>query len=733
MPEELAVPILPDVNLDSEPYKFGLQDIDKSYALKLVTTDFTNYENYRRINHDPRWNGNDALYCAYMPQKYWEGSKIPKASHSQPVVFSQIETALPIIEQALFGSSGTWFQVEPEPGADANEARAIQAHLMYRLEHDKDDLGRSARREIDMAIKSILTYGNGGVKVYHDPLRNKPCIEWVDIRDIFVDPGCPTPSIDDSRSLIQRKYYTVEELYDMRDIPGMDIPDKAYLTSLAKRPTYGAADQTKTMQEAFRGVNFTPGVSDYAANPADRKIEVLLYHSKNRLIWVLGREWVAYNGPNPYGFIPFAFAPCFTFLSRFYALSYPDVLGDSQRYAEALFNARLNELSLALNPPKVKKAGGLLTPASERYFPGATFQATNPKDDIAFQTPPSVTTNIMGDVGFILQGSEKITGVNGAASGNFAAGNVNRTAGGVQAQVSGASSRIYYIIKNIEDYLIVPMLYKLYKLIQFHSDNTTLLPALGPNDEKIQVGGDAFQKPMMFSMVAASRMMSREKLLQLLPVINQYFMNGAFLGQLHSAGKTVDFDEFQQVIQDATGTARQYKLIRQMTQQETAALNQPPPEAQMQMQQKQMDLQNRKELQAMKSQTVIQKAQIDMQPDQMAMQQAQQEQARAAQDAQLQQQAQIAQQQNDAQRKRQEMIFKALQKQQELKAKQDSDAQTADQKEREHAQRIRQAMVEHSQKLKHAEEQNDEKVRAARILAMLKAQEAMKPAGSEPE
>ena len=513
----------------------------------------------------------------------------------------------------------------------------------------------------------------------------------------------------------------------------MDIPDKAYLAGLARRPTFSPADQTKTMQEAFRGVNFTPGTSDYAANPADRKIEVLLYHSKNRLIWVLGREWVAYNGPNPYGFIPFAFAPCFTFLSRFYALSYPDVLGDSQRYSEALFNARLNELSLALNPPKVKKAGGLMTPASERYYPGATFQANDPKNDVAFQTPPSVTTNIMGDVGFILQGSEKITGVNGAASGNFAAGNVNRTAGGVQAQVSGASSRIYYIIKNIEDYLIVPMLYKLYKLIQFHSDNTTLLPALGPNDEKIQVGGDAFQKPMMFSMVASSRMMSREKLLQILPVINQYFMNGAFLGQLHSAGKTVDFDEFQQVIQDATGTARQYKLIRQMTQKETQALNQPPPEAQMAMQQKQMDLQNRVQLQTIKSQTVLQKAQMESAPDPMEQQRAQQEEYRAQQAAQLQQQSQMAQQENDAKRKQQEMIFKALGKQQEIKAKEEDNRQKATQRETEHAQKIRQAMMEHGQKLKHSEEQNDEKLRAARILAMLKAQEAMRPAGSEEE
>lgn len=734
MPEDIAPAILPDVNLDSEPFKFGTQTVDDSYALKLVTQDFFNYENYRRTNHDNRWNGNDALYCAYMPQKVWEGSKIPKASHSQPLVFAHVETAQPIIEQALFGQNADWFQCEPEPGGDPNEARAIKDHLLYLLEHDGDDLGRTARREFGMSIKSILTYGNGGLKIYHDPTKKKPCAEWVDIRDIYIDPGCSTPSVDEARSLIERKFYTVEELWEMREAPGMNIPEKAMLNFMAKRPMSAPADQTKTMQEAFRGVNYVPGSSDYTANPADRKIEVLIYYSKNRIIWVLSREWVAFNGPNPYNFIPFVFAPCFNFLSRFYALGYPDVLENSQRYAEGLQNAHINELSLILNPPRVKKAGGLMTPAQERYYPGATFQVTNPKDDMVFQTPQQATANVMADVGFILAGAEKITGVNGAAGGNFSAGNVNRTKGGVDAQVAGANSRIYSIIKNIEDYLIVPLLYKMYKLIQFHTDKDDLLPALGPNDEKIEVGAAAFQKPMRFRMVAASRMMSRDKLLQILPVINQYFMNGAFLGQLHSADKTVDFDEFQNLIQEATGTSRIFKLIRALTPDEKQALNQPPPQAQAAMQQKQADLQNRKDLQQMKTQGAIQLKQTPDAPSADAAQQAQldaaakqQEMAQSAQQAQMDQAGQAASQQATADQAKQQMILGALQKHHELQTKQRQDAEASAQRERDHAQKLHHSMAEHQQKLRHAEEQNTEKLRAAKILAALKAQEAMQP------
>ena len=61
----------------------------------------------------------------------------------------------------------------------------------------------------------------------------------------------------------------------MRNTPGMNIPEKPILQALAKRPIQTGGEQAKTMQEAYRGVNWVPGQSDYVNNPSDRKIEVL--------------------------------------------------------------------------------------------------------------------------------------------------------------------------------------------------------------------------------------------------------------------------------------------------------------------------------------------------------------------------------------------------------------------------------------------------------------------------
>lgn len=729
MPETISPKQLPDVNLENQPFSFGAQSIDDATALKLVMRDFHNYESYRRMNHDNRWNGSDALYCAYMPQKYWEGTKVPKASHADPIAFQQIETALPIIENALFSNSD-WFRVEPEPGADPKEAEAIQAHLQYLLDHDTDDTGKTARRELDLPIKSVLTYGNGGVKTYYDPVKKRPCIEWVDIRDLFIDPACKTPAIAEARSVVERKFMTVEELWDMRDQKGMKIPPQPILNYFAKNPAYSISENTKTMQEAFRGVNYVPHQADYTTNPADRRVEVLIYYTKNRIIWILGREWVAFNDPNPYGFIPFDFAPCFIFLSRFYAISYPDMLENPQRYSEALYNARLNELALSINPPKVKKQGGLLLPSQERYYPGQTFQVQNPKDDVLFPTVPNATQNIMGDIDYIHIGADKLTGVNGPSMGQFAPGNVNRTASGVGAQVQGASSRLYYIIKNIEDYLICPMLYKMYKLIQYHAADTDLLPALGQNDQQIQIGASAFKSPMRFRMMAATKMLTRDKMLQVLPVLQQYYMNGSFIQQLHSAGKTVDFDILSQFIQDATGTGEAYRIVRPMTPQEQQALNQPPPEAVMQQQMKQADLQSRQQLQGMKSQTAIQVEQIKKQPDaktQLEMQQGQREHAlKLAQSLQEHQQnMQQGRQQMvlDTLKEREKQRHEALRTAHDVGRKTIESAEERHRKSLEHAQKLGHAMQEHHMKLQHAEAQNNEKLRATKLMNALKAQE----------
>lgn len=624
MPEDLAPTPLLDIDLDDEPFKFGEQSYSERYALSLVNKTFQDYETYRSSNHDPRWTTADSLYFGALAQKVWQGTTIPRSSLPVQIVFDQIEAALPALCQELFAPQDEWFQVETEPGSDINEARQVQEHLSYVLEHSKNDWGLSARNELELAIKSLLLYGNGGVSIEWDSVLNRPVLQWVDIRDFYIDPGCSIPSVDEARSIIRRKFLTVGELVRLRQDPRMSIPEDAVLYHMSKNAQSAVADQTKRNQEALRGINYQPEVSDYMALPSQRKIEVLIYYSADKIIWVLNREWVAYNEDNPYGFIPFCFAPCYTVPGRFYGQSMADVQESNQRYIEALLNGRLDAVHMSLNPPRIYKQGQLMTPSQLRWFPGATYKSDDVKN-MALLQPQTTVENVYTEIQFIEDAAEKRTGVNSMNSGIPRPSNTNRTATGVQAVASGSMSRLKALVTNIENYLIVPMLYKLYVLVQKHNLPEQNVSGISSQGALTQVNSSAFKGNMRFRMLASSRMMTREKLAQVFPFLTQYMLNGTFMGEVQKMGKTVDFMEVFQMLRDATGTGRLYNFIRDMNPQEKQAAQQPPPEAQMKMQQAQQEQQTRLQMGQMKSQTDLQVAQIAHQPNPQEAQLAERE------------------------------------------------------------------------------------------------------------
>lgn len=619
MPNLQELPQVPQVDLEEKSYTDLIGALQDATALTLVNQTFFQYQSYRQQNHDRRWNANDALYFGWVPQKMWEGSNIPRSTIANKIVFDQVETALPAIMQALFGSQPDWFQIEADGGGSPDEARAIQDHLLYLLDHNHEGFGLGVQNDIELAIKSLLLYGNGGLSLEWDPVENKPIVAWVDTRDIFFDPAAPIPSADYSRSTIRRTLKPVEEIRAWRDNPSMKIPTDAELNTLSMTRPWAISDQAKEIQAALMGVTFNPTVDDWAQNPASRRIEVLTYTTATQTIVILGRQYVAFSGRNPYGFQPYVFAPCYVVPGRFYSMSLADVQESNQLYAQALLNGRLDELSLALHPPRATKRSTLLTPSQQRWRPGANFALNNPKDDMQVFEPAGATTGVFAEIDYIERMAEKSTGINALSMGTPRPGNANRTLGGMQMQAAGGQSRLMQIVKHIEDYMLVPMLYKMYRMIRVHSDFNGQLPTKSGQD----VAASAFFTPVRFRILASSQMMTREKLMMVLPTIMQFVIQGPLIGQLQQTGRTVDFDVLFRMVMDATGVGRTYQLIRSMNEQEQQALKQPSPDAQMEQQRAQQAEQTRMTISREKNQTTLQAEQMKHQPDPMEMQKEQ--------------------------------------------------------------------------------------------------------------
>lgn len=594
--------------------------IDDDHVYSLVMQEFSNYENYRITNYDPKWSGYDALYFGRMQQKMWEGTKTPRASLPKPISYDQVETALPAIVGAVFGPSTDWFQVQAEAGTSPLEAQAVGGRLKYLLDHCKTPVGTPARAEIKMAIRQALMYGNGFLHVKFDPELVRSTIEWVDTKDIFIDPGCPSPNVDESRALIRRYRLTVDELDAMRHV-GMNIPDIDQLRSMGTSWQWSSADQTKQITQNLRGVNYTPGASDYSSDPNARYIEVLVYYTTKRIVWVLNRKWVCYNGSNPYSFIPFVAFPCIPIPGSFYGMGLPERLQPFQRYGEALQNGRLDELSLNLHPPRAISSAMGQTPTTQAWRPGATYvipMGGDPKNAAALQYSGNVTAGISEELNNIEIQAEKTTGINTVMQGIPRPGNANRTAGGMAAQTAGGQLRLSEIVQNIEDYGICPMLDKLLLMEKFHQPEWAQLAirvGQGDKAQTMMAPSQILQAPLQFHMTASTKMLTREKLLQELPMITQNMLSGPMLGGLQAIGKTIDWDQYFKLVQDALGIGESYVLVRDMNDQEKQAQNQPPPQVVAKQQADQQANQTRLQMGQMKSQTELQTAQLKSQTD----------------------------------------------------------------------------------------------------------------------
>jgi hypothetical protein len=295
-------------------------------------------------------------------------------------------------------------------------------------------------------------------------------------------------------------------------------------------------------------------------------------------------------------------------------MSIPDMQEYNQRYIEALLNARLDRIHLSLEPPRMVKRSSLLTPGNNRWHPGKMISVDS-KDDYQLLEPQDVIPNVYPEIEFMQNAAERRTGINGFGQGVPSGGNVNRTATGVSAQTSGSSMRLLDIVENIENYLLVPMLYKLFHIISVHTSAYEFLDARSDNGEMYKVPAEVFNSKVNFTIKASSKMVTKERLMQIFPFVTQYLLNGPLLQQLSAAGQTVDSSEILRFLQDAAGTAHSYQLIRPMNEQEIQQRNQPDPAQQMEKQSKDADNQTRLQIAQMNSQTELQKATIAKQED----------------------------------------------------------------------------------------------------------------------
>lgn len=591
------------------------------FAVKVAVQDFGKAEAYRTQNCDWRWRTANELYQAWVQQKYWEGTRIPRASIGVFVAFEQIESMLPKILSAIFADN-PWFQSDPLPGTTAEQARAWGDHIRDQM--DRTDVREVMRRW----VKSALTFGNGIMKLSwisqereklewlpkwqqrqsmmgNRPqfervlskqkvkyIENRPVLEWVNLGDFYIDPNCPSPNIQHAQYVVERKMVTVADLEALRDVKPFKIPSTATLNAMANYKPTTQGDSTKSTSELFRLGSWYPA-NDQTVDPGGKRIEVLEYQTEERVVQVANRNTAILNIPNSYGFKTYYDACYADVLGRFYGMGVCDIVEGEQRLQQALVNGRLDELSLALHRPMIKKLGIKTPTYALRVRPGQIWEAEDPSKDYQFLKVDNITANAYVESQASELRVQKTTGMSDmfaqgvpASGGNSA----NRTATGIGQQAQAGSERIRYLVENLENTGIEPMLNDVVTL-------NKMFPPIGTSMADVV----ALSK-IQLSMRASAKMQSRASLMQAFPLIFQTLANPGLMQELAASGLTVEWKEAVFMLLDMTGYKNRADLIRPLTPQEMQARKQPPPEAIMKLQAEQQQLQAKAQLEQLRIQ-----------------------------------------------------------------------------------------------------------------------------------
>lgn len=592
------------------------QEWSDSFAAKVVRADFEKAQEYRRY-HDSRWELADRLYFGWEKQKTWEGTKIPRSSLGMFVVFQQIESLLPKVLSTIF-SDTPWFEVTAMPQTSAKQAYAARDLLLYQLEQARRLENQSVREIFRRAIKSAFIYGNGIVELswtdfiekrlrhsreripetqkipyngstielpngrYRYEVQQKtqdrkhqfPQLSYVSLKDFYIDPNCPGPQVQQARYAQKRALVTVDYLKSKRGQDGFYIPNDAELLSMAKHKSQRLADAGKASAEAARGNNWRPN-EDTSLDPGAKLIELIVDYRKDRCVWLVNpgdmTEYVCYNEKNEFGFIPFFDFFYTDALDRFYGLSVTDVTEGEHRLQGAIVNARIDELALSIHAARIKKRGSSIPSYQLRRRPGQIIEAENPKDDIVKEEVQNVTQQAFIEVAASDGRVQKTTGITDLAVMGTPGGggnSANRTATGIGVQTQAAFSRLTYIVENMEDNSVEPVLSHMHRLNTIFLDPDEIIPIVGQEIDPVEI----LNADVQFTMRASSKMQSRTALMQLFPPFWQTVMNPELMQIMSRQGKTFDLEEMFTVFLDVSGFKTKGRFIRPLTKEEQAAM-----------------------------------------------------------------------------------------------------------------------------------------------------------------
>lgn len=568
------------------------------------------------------WDADDRLYLFRVPQGFWEGSSVPRASLGVPLIYEHIESLMPQIMSALFGDDPP-FEAISRPKTKQDAARASKEIINYQLDQ------MNFREEMRKCIKEMLVYGTGflrlGWRRYKKTIRkrvrkgkpsvqlvngipvpnykdggkwvtknvevevNEPYCERVHVRYIIPDPKLRDPDVRKGDFLIHREYMGVEDLEKaFRQVPNNKLPDtetlKSYFDQPKESPERSMLEGRSTTSVMNTGISSLdlnmefkamPRYQEATSDPNKQQLEVVEYWSNTRHYVLLNRKLVILNEANTFGEIPYRSA-CFTdVLDSLYGIGIARLLKGEQRLQQGVINGRLDDLSLRLSGSFIRKRGAN-TPAQQlRLRPGGIMD-TDDVDGIKMIEYPPALVDAFTEVEASDSRAQRRSGANELITqgGQQGPSSITRTATGMNALSAGVGARLGYLIDFISNLIFVPALDFLQECNSKWLDEETIQTILTDELEHAYEGDmlDIVNAKLKFRMLASAKAKARQALAQNLMPMLQVFQQAPVIEAMQTQNLVIDWVEIAQSVADISEIAGTQKFIRQMTPEEKKAL-----------------------------------------------------------------------------------------------------------------------------------------------------------------
>jgi len=598
------------------PIEFGQQPEDDA-AVQLVVKDLNLAEYYILAKGmTVSWDRDDRLFLFRMPQAFWEGSSVPRASLGIPLIFEHVESLMPQIMSSLF-SDNPPFDVTAKAKTRPEVARAVRKLITAQME------AMGFQEQVRLGLKESLVYGTGiwkygfcekeghkltykyadvpeirsiGLGTVELPTKDsqkviehiepyiwhEPWFERIHIRFVVADPALRVPDIRCAKYVIHRTYPDLEELEQLRNQPGYRLPSPEFLADLYRPPR--EAPERSLLEGRSTSSVLNTGISsldinmeframprwqDSSRDPNKQPLELCEYTSDSKVISVLNRKLCIQNEPNRMNKINYFSVSFADVLDSWYGLGISQLLAGEQRLQQGVINSRLDELALRLSGTFMRTRGANTPTQQLRLRPGGIIDTDDAKGVQMMQHPPALV-DAFTEVDASDARAQRRTGANQLITQGTAPaiGQLGRTSAGISSAAGALGVRMGYWMDQICNLMFIPFLQAV------HEMNSQWLPPEEIRDFFEEELDEAFQLSnpldvknanLRFDVLAGAKLRARMSLMQLAPQLVQLLQLAPVLDSIADQQKKVDWVELIQALLDATDWPGAQKFVTDMS------------------------------------------------------------------------------------------------------------------------------------------------------------------------